>query len=213
MPHVILLHTLEREDIHASMGKNTIGRDKDNWVATVHNLIYHNYPPPLPLNIYACHPFYALHDCNNRSITIGIIASKTDFDTTVKAYVEKGYEYHEVTNPPTLYCEWCGKELTGKQKRYCSKQCERDAARLRNKFAEREGNPNLKSINYRVSKSQASWIEMADETNYWLGKSGEIRRCKYCGRPIPHDARPDKIFCNKDCRHAYRTKLRRESKK
>ena len=188
--------------------------NKDNWVITVFNLIHHHrkFTTSELQNIYACQPFYAVYDHMNHKITIDIAEPKEEFDMILKEYVEKGYEYHEISDPPTLYCEWCGKELIGKQKRYCSKKCANEVIHfLKNEtFRAKFGQTSLHEV--QISKSDMLNLEMVEDLKYWLSKSASVRHCKNCGSCIPHDARPSKIFCSTACRHAYRAKERRKQK-
>ena len=49
----------------------------------------------------------------------------------------------------------------------------------------------------REDKNKVGWHEPTTPQ----GSAGRI--CKYCGKPLGDNARPDKLFCNKRCRQNY----------
>lgn len=79
-------------------------------------------------------------------------------------------------------CQICGKEFTGRKKKYCSQDCSDEARRIRNRERWREANPG--------------WDEGANKV------------CEWCGKKFIVPARNAHIarFCNDKCRDTWHSR-------
>ena len=87
------------------------------------------------------------------------------------------YKYGKEMRRMKVYiCQICGREFTGRKKKYCSQDCSDEARRIRNRERWREANPG--------------WDD------------GINKVCEWCGKEFVVPARNAHIarFCSDECR-------------
>lgn len=79
-------------------------------------------------------------------------------------------------------CARCGKEFTGRKKKYCSEDCSKEAIRIRNRERWRKTNPQKQSVTIK---------------------------CEWCGNKhtVPPRTAHQARFCSDNCKHNWRNRI------